>query len=334
MKKLFIFVMFFIFSNISLASQNKYIGVCFHPEKINISNDVLLKVLNKYKFNSFRTDYRWSNIETKKGVFNPPNERLDKIIVDSINKYNITPLIILGYKNDLYGPGKPISPEYLEGFSNYVTWVANRYKNDKIIYEIYNEWWHDDFKSNSSVNDKISSMNYLSLIKKASVIIKEIDPNALIIAGSMNPLDQRHIDWMNSMMGAGLLKYVDGVSIHPYSVKNPETDFIRIDRFEKELRSKYNEGRDVDIYISEMGYSDSIQGKLLASRQEQYAKEYMDLVNDRNYIKGIWWYQLINEKNVSSYESNFGLLNSDLTEKNIMKGFKNSKILNEISANK
>ena len=64
-----------------------------------------------------------------------------------------------------------------------------------------------------------------------------------------------------------------------------------------------------------MGYSNSRKGKINALEQEQYIAKYIRLVNSRPYIKGIWWYQLINEKNTTEYESNLGLLNSDLSEK-------------------
>lgn len=70
-----------------------------------------------------------------------------------------------------------------------------------------------------------------------------------------------------------------------------------------------------------MGCSNSSKGRINALEQEQYISKYIHLVNSRYYIKGIWWYQLINEKNTTEYESNLGLLNSDLSEKSIMKGF-------------
>ncbi|WP_341723120.1 hypothetical protein LQ252_08300 [Klebsiella variicola] len=321
MKKIIIFFVSLVYSCFLYAHDSeKYIGVCFHPEKAGLTNNQLFEVMGNYKFSSYRTDYRWSNTEKAKGVFNIPSKQLDDLINTS-RQNNIKPLIILGYTNSLYGNGKPVTKEYQLAFARYVTWVANRYKGKGIIYEIYNEWWHGDLKGFSHAQDAESAKQYFELIKLTSNIIRKVDSSATIIAGSMNPLDSRHINWLLTMMDLGLSSYIDGVSIHPYSTNNPLKDFSKIDEFEVELRNKNQNHQPIDIYITEMGYSNSSKGKLSISEQNNYAKAYMQLVKSKEYIKGIWWYELVNEENHDDYESNFGLLNSDLSEKSIMKGF-------------
>ncbi|AXC29492.1 glycosyl hydrolase [Raoultella sp. X13] len=316
-----LFIMFLLFfsSTANAVDNTKILGVCFHPEKLSIDNTTIFELLKKYHFVSYRTDYRWQYVEINKGEYKVPNDRLDKLIKES-NKNNITPLLILGYKNPIYSHEKPIDPVTRTAFVNYVNWVVNRYKKYNVTYEIYNEWWSKDIKGYNSDRIIISANNYLELIKETSSKIRSISPGAKIIAGSLNPLDRRHVYWLEVMMQKGLMNYVDGISIHPYSVNDPEKDFKKIDDFQREISKGFNNGRMVDIYITEMGYSNSSKGRINAFEQEQYITKYINLVNSRGYIKGIWWYQLVNEKNTTEYESNLGLLNSDLSEKSIMKG--------------
>ncbi|MEX9823101.1 glycosyl hydrolase [Raoultella planticola] len=323
-KKILLFLLLSIISFYSSATDNgKIVGVCFHPEKTGLNNEQLFLLMGKYNFGSFRTDYRWSSVESIRDEYKTPSAQLDELIIES-NAHKITPLIILGYKNSLYGPGKPIDAAYQQAFVNYAVWVAEKYKTENVIFEIYNEWWHDDLHGLMSTSDSKSAKSYFELIKMTSEAIKRVDPNSKIIAGSLNPLDERHVYWFVDMMKLGIMNYIDGISIHPYSTNKPEVDFVKIDRFENLLSSKYNKGNNVNIYITEMGYSDSAKGKLSSEEQQSYARSYMELVNSRDYIKGIWWYELVNEKNGNnSYESNFGLLNSNLSEKVIMKGFLN-----------
>lgn len=321
MRNPIIILFLLLFSFVVNASEHpKLMGVCFHPEKLNVDNAKIFELLKKYHFDSYRTDYRWQYVEVGKGKYKVPNTRLDQLIEES-NDNNITPLLILGYKNPLYGPQKPIDDVTREAFVDYVKWVVNRYKKYNVNYEIYNEWWSKDIKGYNTERIIDSANSYLELIKETSTEIRSIAPNSKIVAGSLNPLDRRHVHWLEAMMHNGLMNYVDGVSIHPYSVNDPEKDFAKIDDFQQEISKRFNNGVMVDIYITEMGYSNSYKGKINNVEQEQYISKYVKIVNSRDYIKGIWWYQLINEKNNSDYESNLGLLNSDLSEKDIMKGW-------------
>ncbi|MCP5629250.1 hypothetical protein NL291_27080, partial [Klebsiella pneumoniae] len=62
--------------------------------------------------------------------------------------------------------------------------------------------------------------------------IRSISPSSKIIAGSLNPLNEQHVKWLGFMMQEGLMDYIDGVSIHPYSLNDPEYDFQQIDFFQ------------------------------------------------------------------------------------------------------
>ncbi|MBP2156287.1 cellulase family glycosylhydrolase [Erwinia rhapontici] len=294
-------------------------GVCFHPDRMKISASETLQKLHKYQFSSYRTDLRWREIEKKEGVYKLPYENL-KFIIDGSLKVGIIPIVILGSANPLYGDSKPVTDEQVHAFTRYVEWVVNQYPHENIIYEIYNEWWHDDFKSHPESNDALSAKKYARLIKEVSAVIRKNNPRATIIAGSLNPLALRQVKWLDSMIKDGILTAIDGISIHPYSTNFPIMDFSAIDLFSQHLTAM-NDGKQVNIFITEMGYSNSLRGKLSPSQQENYTQQYFKMASERDYIKGLWWYSLTDEKSTDTYESNFGLLDNNGIEKDIIHGY-------------
>lgn len=297
-----------------------YTGVFFQPERMIEQGDSTIALLKKYHFNSYRSGFRWRQVEQVKGVYRIPDDKLTRFVNDSLQA-GITPLLVLGNTNVRYQNTKPITAEQLEAFSGFVAWNVDQFPGKKVVYEIYNEWWHDDMKNHLESYDATSAHQYVAMIKMVAKVIRQHNPNVVIIAGSMNPLSQRHIDWLDMMIKEGVLREVDGISIHPYSTHTPDSDFKAIEHFEDHLKTM-NAGLKVDLYISEMGYSDSLRGKLLPFQQKAYTHRYYQLAASHDFIKGIWWYSL-QDVNIphNAYESNFGMLDKSGNEKNIMQGY-------------
>ncbi|HGO5384778.1 TPA: hypothetical protein ACK2XP_006462, partial [Klebsiella oxytoca] len=88
-------------------------------------------------------------------------------------------------------------------------------------------------------------------------------------------------------------------------------------------------GKNVNIYITEFGYptnptSGGVDPKLAA----QYMIKYTFLAKQRDYIKGIWWYTLMNSAdNASNRESNFGILMHNESEKPSAKCLRQNELL-------
>lgn len=302
------------------ASRVFFNGICFNPDRMALTGDNALGLLKKYHFSSFRIDYRWRQIEKEKGVYKLPNADIGSFVSHSLEQ-GITPLIILGSTTPLYGNTKPVSNEQIRAFTHYAAWVVDQYPNQHLIYEIYNEWWNEDMKVNPPEQDNESAMRYAALVKAVAKVIRRHNPHAIIIAGTLNPLSKRHVKWLDVAIEEGMLNDVDGISIHPYSVHSPESDFSIIDKFQHHLRDLNND-KQVDLYITEMGYSNSFKGRLFAFQQKGYIEKYFKLANSKAYIRGLWWYSLMDvDIPNSSYESNFGLLDKNGKEKEIMKGY-------------
>ncbi|HBV9505161.1 TPA: hypothetical protein MD974_005329, partial [Klebsiella pneumoniae] len=108
----------------------------------------------------------------------------------------------------------------------YVEWTARHLKGKVKYYEIWNEWTigtgiKKDGKIPPSVDD------YYNLVKLTSATIRKEDPNAIILAGSINPLSDKprfigvsDEQWITALIKKGMLEYIDGISLHPYSYAN------------------------------------------------------------------------------------------------------------------
>lgn len=71
--------------------------------------------------------------------------RLEDTLQKSFS-YGFIPILILNNTNDLYGSDKPVTDEQITAFSDYAAWTAMHFKNEKVIFEIWNEWSHSDAK--------------------------------------------------------------------------------------------------------------------------------------------------------------------------------------------
>jgi hypothetical protein len=75
-----------------------------------------------------------------------------------------------------------------------------------------------------------SAESYFNLVKQASLAIKKIT-DAIILAGGFNPLNNSQTPWVEHLLELGILNYIDGFSIHPYSNNLPNKDFEIMDSY-------------------------------------------------------------------------------------------------------
>nr|WP_287854981.1 hypothetical protein [Klebsiella sp.] len=313
-----------LFSLISFSSfgENKdfYYGVGLLPNRTDLSSGQLFELMQKYKISSFRVDYFWSRVEQKKGVYELTDKRLDNLVKNSA-KININPLLILDYGNNNYGGGRPVNTRDVNAYANYSAWVVEHYNKNVHLYEIWNEWWHARHGDNYPALTNSSAIDYFNLVRAASIKIKEKNPQAIILVGSFNPFKKEQLAWAESLVKLGVLNYADGLSIHPYSQDEPSKDFSRLDDFYESMK-KLTGKDNIDLYITEMGYSDFSGSKLTDNEIARYIPEYYSLARSRSYIKGMWWYSFINDGyDKSNREHNFGLLDKNLKQKSSMMGF-------------
>ncbi|CAI1546139.1 Beta-xylosidase [Serratia quinivorans] len=312
-------VLLFMWSTYSSAFE---LGVGVHLRSYEGDGSKYLNLVGGTGFSSIREDFTWDQVERVPGEYaiNGKMESVDEVINKSA-KENVNILLVLDYGNkNITNRNYPTSDYEIKKFADYAHWTASRYKGKVKYYEIWNEWLVGAGvpKKFKRPDDSI----YLKLVKETSMAIRKADPDAIIITGSLNPLVHRDRKWMLDLIKNGLLNYVDGISLHPYSYmlanKNlniPKNAIMNISSFSGQIKTIA--GKDIPLYITEMGYPTYFgRGGVSEVDAANWVIEYSILAKQTGYIKGVWWYDLINDgTNVDNKEHNFGFYKKDLQEK-------------------
>ena len=108
----------------------------------------------------------------------------------------------------LYGLGqKPTaSPEAMAGWLNYVRATVSRYRGKVRHYEIWNEPDVSVFFPSQCWPEE-----YLELVRRTAVVIREADPEALVIGGAAG-----RNSTMENLLSKGIGEYIDILSFHGY----------------------------------------------------------------------------------------------------------------------
>lgn len=313
------------------ASRAFELGIGTHITYYRHDTFFYIDLLKQYGFTSFREEIPWTSVETDNNVYKIPENRIknDQFFMLSKQNSNISPMFLLVYGHKKYtNGGYPSTPEEIRKFADYAAWIAERYKGKVKYYEIWNEWLRGTGIPYRLQYTKPDDAAYLSLIKQTSQAIKAIDPNAIVITGSFSPLNEKSKDWIFNLINNGLLNYVDGLSIHPYSYTNSnkklrtaEGNLEAIDYFENELKIKYK--KEVPLYITEMGVPTYAgDGGLSENDVGLFAIKYTLMAKSRSYIKGIWWYDLIDDGNDrKNKENTFGFFKNNSSPKVVAQYF-------------
>lgn len=323
--KLFTSVFFALLLIPAWSANAFYIGIGAHPEGFSGTTNDFINLLHKYEINAIRLDYKWSDVEREKGIYMPPKNKTEKILIMARDN-GIEPIVILDYGNKFYGNKKPTTDIEIEAFTKYAVWAVEHFKGKVRIFEIWNEWSNrKDFGANSNE----SAEQYVKLVSTVSRAIKKKNPDSIVIAGSINPMDYIDLAWAKKLIKLGILDYIDGLSIHPYiygskrsAIANKNVAFL--DNINQQFMSLSGRSEFINFYITEIGFPTS--NKFNTFSQDDvalYAHDYILEASKRYYIKGVWWYDLINDGNSdSNREYNFGILNRDLSEKKVSHAIK------------
>ncbi|HDY8728372.1 hypothetical protein [Klebsiella pneumoniae] len=301
------------------------IGVGTHPLSYKQTPEEFIELLKKYNVKSIRFDYPWSMVEKQIGIYHSASDKLDKII-KLASENGIKTLIILDYGNKIYNIKKPISNDDISHFLKYVTWTVNNFKDANPIYEVWNEW--SLVKPLNVSESSESAQQYFNLVKAVSLEIRKDSSNSILLAGSLSPgSSPNQIKWASTLMKLGIMDYVDGISIHPYNywqrpIDTPQKSMEKINKIIQLLEGVAK--KNINIYITEYGIPDGKNASLTQKDIYKYAAGYYSEAKKNSHIKGLWWYDFINDGNdLNNAEYNFGILNNDLSEKPISLLFRN-----------
>lgn len=300
----------FTFAQPALSRPDFVWGVGVHLLGLsdNMSHLGSVSALN---VNGFRDDLGWVAVEHAQGQYQYPPQW--DTFIDAAIKRGIVPYLDLVYGNPLYqdttlhhpnglvSNGPLTAPKAVTAFAAFAQAIAAHFKGRVGWYEIWNEWAGDP-------------ADYVRLLKEAAPKIKQGDPGVKVLSGGPGATDLFKNGWLSAIVKGGGLSYVDGISVHPYVICQPDgkNAFLAL---LKRIRDVV--GPDEPIYISEVGWPNTQKGCGISEVQSaKYMADAYLIGRCFPNVKGIWWYDLHNDgKDPNDGEANFGIYRFDWTPK-------------------
>ncbi|MDX1933074.1 MAG: cellulase family glycosylhydrolase [Capsulimonadales bacterium] len=251
-----------------------------------------------------RMDLFWHQVETEKGKYD--FSAYDRL-TESLRKVGARPLFILDYGNDLYEKGSPRSPESRAAFARFAGAAAAHFRGKGVIFEIWNEPNIHFWQPSPDV------AQYSALALETAKAVKAADPRSTLIAPGLSGFGW---EFFEGVFRAGLLQYLDGVSVHPYRGQEPESaaeDFARL----RALIARYapSDKRQMPILSSEWGYSTVEGGPISEATQARYLTR-MWLANLASGVHLSIFYDWKEDgPDPKENEHHFGTVRPDLTPK-------------------
>ena len=228
-------------------------------------------------FHWIRLDLSWGGIEREPGKYD--FSAFDRLMATLKANGGIRPLFILDYGNDLYGKGSPRTPEARAAFARFAAATVTHFKNQGVIWEMWNEPNISFWKPAPNVDE------YIALALETGKAIRQAAPDEYYIGAGVSTMD---FAFLERCFQAGLLQYWDAVSFHPYRNNAPETaapDFERV----RELIARYApKSKSVPLISSEWGYSEQYPNLNLALQSRYIARELLS--NAMNGLPVSIWY--------------------------------------------
>ena len=229
-------------------------------------SDATLDVAADAGFTLIRTDFFWSDVETKRHIYDWA--RYDALMA-ALKSRNLRPQFVIGFNNpDVYGgrwmDGITMSFE-INAYAAFAAAAVDRYRDINPIWEIYNEPNRDNFWE-----PRANPAEYMTLAKTAISAIRAKNPDAVIIAPALgHKVGEETLDltFLEACLKDGLLPLIDAVSIHPYV--DPETVGDMYAEVQALLDTYAIDTRKVAILATEWGFatnkfvSDDLQADVL-----------------------------------------------------------------------
>jgi polysaccharide biosynthesis protein PslG len=287
------------------SSATQLFGVSSFPEYFGVSDNTTdFDRLSAGGMRLVRFDARWADLEpSQKGAYSPSFfSRLDQIMrladqrgIKLILCFHKTPGWARNYRGSESTP-----PTRLQDYADALGVVAAHYQaRSGMIYEIWNEPNYSAFWNTPSGPDPAA---YTDMLKRAYTAVKATDPDAMVVAGSLNHSD---LTFLSAMYAAGAHGFFDAFSLHPYTngmaiadTSTQEWSFRpAIESLRKALLAH---GDDVPIWLTEFGYTDSGSYAVSEANQASYLARAVSYVRAYPYVRGMAAFTL-NTLNDASY---------------------------------
>jgi hypothetical protein len=322
------------------------LNVCAHETILSATPELELAALKNLGVQGVRIGAIWGLVELNKGQFTgyPVNpsalpagfEAIDRAVIAARN---------LGLKvNLLLNTPVPswASPQALVGYGNFCKQAALRYKEIGVKqFELGNEWnigqvWDGSWRG-GYVPSEIAAF-----IKSASVAIKDVIPDAVIVSCGMaacldwpgawwsrGPSQRLPSGMLSDLLNLGVGPYIDKVGYHPYTMADNFTDIQPPHvnhKFIKEIAAIHkvlaDKGMgDKKIELTEYGWSTA---QVAENTLGEYIKTEWDILHTDAYAPYVDGHYLYCGRDFvypgqayssTNQQANFGMLRQDLTPK-------------------
>lgn len=252
--------------------KNGRLSACVHLEGTERDPIKTLELVSNIGIGWTRNEMRWALFETEKGVYKLSETQ--KKYLDNAKKNNVKALIILGFGNTLYMDNEQIIPkseEQKNAFYNYVYNLVSELERDygDVVgaYELWNEPTIELF----NYNMEASGADYTELARITRSAMKAANSDKKLIGLAMTGI---HSDicyqWCEDAYAAGLGKYTDAVSLHPYDLLSSPEAFQLSQKIEKIRRLPEMYGGKTEVWISEHGWPTASDVGITETTQAMY----------------------------------------------------------------
>jgi hypothetical protein len=202
----------------------------------------------------------------------------------------------------------PLTPAELTAFGNYVEAVAQQYRGQGMIYDIWSE------PRNLVWNPPLQADQFAAILEEAIQRIRQADPTGQIVTGGIVHYDPIYVrDFIN----AGGVDGVDGFGVHSYNIRLPEalSENLLMVRSEFSQADLYP----LPIWDTEWGFpSMAVGDETIAEARRRQAK-----LVARQYLSGwanglssvVYWSFRDDGEDPSQVYETFGLIDYDYNEK-------------------
>lgn len=296
------------------------------------NDDDTIRAVKQMNSEWIRDEIRWQHVETTKGNFKIPSSA--SWVNKAVNN-GMKPLCILDYGNGIYrenndeytnihlptlgtktGTEATKETTYWNAWMDYVELVATTYKGKIKAYEVWNEPNHSNF------NNNVNAENYAKLYLATRNLIHSIDPDAIVLCGSIAGADNDFIgDVLKYIKNNGGISQIDAFSLHFYNPGSiPEDEYLsNLNR--TYLMSFMLNGYNGPIWMTENGaYTGTAENSVNERVQASYAIRlpviFDSFLDSKNRTGENFWYNLRNNgTDVSDSEHNYGLADNSYSPK-------------------
>ncbi len=258
------------------------------------------EMLMRGGFRWVRMDLTWAKTEKTPGVYD--FSAYDRLFAE-LDKYHVRGLMILDYGNPLYDKGQPPhTDESRAAFAKWATAAVLHFKNQGVLWEIWNEPNGDWFWS-----PHVNPEDYAKLALTVSQAIKKAAPDEQIVGPA---LSGTHLYFLDVLGRAGVFANWSAITIHPYLHGGPESYGSAYDQTRDLIKKYATPGQRIEVICGESGYASTWPGLNETLEAQYLARLYLfDVMSG---VPVTIWYDWHDDgTNPANPEHHYGIVHYD-----------------------